>query len=283
MSQSFGATLKEARERKGVSLRQIATATKISVAALESIERNDFSRLPGGIFSRAFVRSYAIEVGLDPDATVQQFLRLVEEERHPADLDDAGAGHRPVAHPPLSRRDSTADFTPEFEFQSRQRIAAVALKLVAISVPVAAAILYLSSRSSTPSPESGMGRPVAEQETVAGPSAQPPPAPAPVADVQPASLAAARPSSEDNGVTIEIAPTGDCWAQLTIDGTVSVSRVLRSGEREARAFHDSAVLQVGDAAACAVLIDGRPARPLGPPRKVRQVRITRQNYPTFLR
>ena len=70
----FGAKLREARERRGISLRQIANATKISVAALEALERNDISRLPGGIFSRAFVRSYAIEVGLDPDKAIQEFI-----------------------------------------------------------------------------------------------------------------------------------------------------------------------------------------------------------------
>src|SRR5881396_4345341 len=70
----FGTKMKRARERRGVSLRQIANATKISVAALEALERNDISRLPGGIFSRAFVRSYAIEVGLDPEATIQEFI-----------------------------------------------------------------------------------------------------------------------------------------------------------------------------------------------------------------
>ena len=64
----FGTKLREARDRKGVSLRAIADATKISVAVLEALERNDESRLPGGIFTRAFVRSYASEVGLDPDA-----------------------------------------------------------------------------------------------------------------------------------------------------------------------------------------------------------------------
>src|SRR5512141_1811096 len=71
---AFGAELREARERKGVSLRQIAAATKISVGALEALERNDISRLPGGIFSRAFVRSYATEIGLDPDETIRKFL-----------------------------------------------------------------------------------------------------------------------------------------------------------------------------------------------------------------
>src|SRR3954463_8977049 len=73
-SGDFGGMLREARERKGVSLRQIADATKISVAVLEALERNDASRLPGGIFSRAFVRSYAAQVGLDPDAAIQAFV-----------------------------------------------------------------------------------------------------------------------------------------------------------------------------------------------------------------
>ncbi len=78
--QDFGATLRAARERKGVSLRQIAEATKISVAVLEGLERNDISRLPAGIFGRAFVRSFAAEVGLDTEAVVQQFTTQFRAE-----------------------------------------------------------------------------------------------------------------------------------------------------------------------------------------------------------
>jgi cytoskeletal protein RodZ len=70
----FGAMLRDARERQGLSLRGIADATKISVRALESLERNDISQLPGGIFSRAFVRAYALEVGLDPEQTIAEFI-----------------------------------------------------------------------------------------------------------------------------------------------------------------------------------------------------------------
>src|SRR6516165_1469029 len=73
-SSGFGGRLRDARERRGVSLRQIANATKISVGVLEALERNDISRLPGGIFGRAFVRSYAIEVGLNPEETIQDFI-----------------------------------------------------------------------------------------------------------------------------------------------------------------------------------------------------------------
>ena len=70
----FGARMRRMREERGVSLRQIADTTKLSVGALEALERNDISRLPGGIFSRGFVRSYAVEVGLDPEQTVREFL-----------------------------------------------------------------------------------------------------------------------------------------------------------------------------------------------------------------
>jgi hypothetical protein len=70
----LGSKLRDARERRGLSLRQIANTTKITVAALDALERNDVSRLPGGIFSRAFVRSFAIEVGLNPEEAIQEFI-----------------------------------------------------------------------------------------------------------------------------------------------------------------------------------------------------------------
>lgn len=86
----FGMTMKRLREERGVTLRQIADATKLSFAALEALERNDISRLPGGIYTRAFVRSYAIEVGLDPEQTVRDFL-----VQFPHDSVTAGSPHAP--------------------------------------------------------------------------------------------------------------------------------------------------------------------------------------------
>src|SRR5215468_11440286 len=86
----FGRKLREAREQRGLSLRQIASATKISLLTLEALERNDVARLPGGIFSRAFVRSYALEVGLDPEATIQEFVAQFPH-------DSVTAGHQTTA------------------------------------------------------------------------------------------------------------------------------------------------------------------------------------------
>ena len=66
--------MKRLREERGVALRDIADTTKISVSALEALERNDISRLPGGIFSRGFVRAYAEQIGADPELTIREFL-----------------------------------------------------------------------------------------------------------------------------------------------------------------------------------------------------------------
>ena len=71
----FGPRLREERERRGISLEELAIATKVSVELWEGMERNDFSRWPAGIFARAFVRDYARAIGLDADAVVNDFCR----------------------------------------------------------------------------------------------------------------------------------------------------------------------------------------------------------------
>ena len=70
----FGERMKRLREERGIALRDIAETTKISVSALEALERNDISRLPGGIFSRGFVRAYAEQIGADPEKAVREFI-----------------------------------------------------------------------------------------------------------------------------------------------------------------------------------------------------------------
>jgi cytoskeletal protein RodZ len=308
----FGAQLREARERKGISLRQIAAATKISVAALEALERNDISRLPGGIFSRAFVRSYAIEVGLDPDETVKKFVAHFSGEPAPVagppaggvPVGSAGGPGQPslgsVVAPPAAARAFKAvaargmaaapeGVAEEVEFESRQRMAAVVLKLVIISLPIALTILYVNSRATTPLAQEEEATPADAVEPDERSAPEPAQPEAPAMETAPTQTAGstARPlvatsAGQGTDITIEIAPTSECWVQLTTDGTVALSRVLRPGERESHRFAETAVLQVGDAEACGFFINGRAARPLGRRRQVREVTITPDNYESFL-
>jgi transcriptional regulator with XRE-family HTH domain len=73
---AFGAELRRERERRGLTLEAIAEQTKVSAAHFAGLERADLSRWPSGIFRRAFVRSYALAVGLDPEQTVARFSSL---------------------------------------------------------------------------------------------------------------------------------------------------------------------------------------------------------------
>ncbi|HEY3092204.1 MAG TPA: helix-turn-helix domain-containing protein [Vicinamibacterales bacterium] len=119
----FGSRMRQVREQRGVSLRQIAEHTKISVSALEALERNDISRLPGGIFSRAFVRSYAAEIGADPEQTVRDFL-----SQFPHDSVTAGSPHVLIDEGSRGRR----------------RLDSRAVMILGTLVLVAAAILFWS-------------------------------------------------------------------------------------------------------------------------------------------
>ena len=68
MITDIGGRLRDARVGRGMSLRDAAQRTKLSIATLEAIERNDFERLPGGMYRKAYLRSVAAEVGVDPAA-----------------------------------------------------------------------------------------------------------------------------------------------------------------------------------------------------------------------
>jgi transcriptional regulator with XRE-family HTH domain len=72
-SRTLGEKLRAAREARGLSLEAIAQSTKIGAPLLASLERGDCSRWPGGVYSRAYVRTFAQAVGLDPRAIADEF------------------------------------------------------------------------------------------------------------------------------------------------------------------------------------------------------------------
>jgi hypothetical protein len=96
MRESFGARLRQRRERQKIALITIADETKINLSLLEALERDDLSHWPVGIFRRAFVRAYAHAIGLEPDVVVREFLTVhpdpIEDSAGEANGDDRAAG-----------------------------------------------------------------------------------------------------------------------------------------------------------------------------------------------
>ena len=72
-STPFGEHLKRERELRGVSLDEIAAATRIKTNFLEALEDGRWSELPGGAFNRGFIRATARFLGLDEDAMLAEY------------------------------------------------------------------------------------------------------------------------------------------------------------------------------------------------------------------
>jgi cytoskeletal protein RodZ len=82
----FGEGLRQQRERRGISLDDVAISTRISLRHLHALESDRFGELPGGVFNRGIVRSYAQACGLDAEGTVQNFLMAMREHGLSTDL-----------------------------------------------------------------------------------------------------------------------------------------------------------------------------------------------------
>ena len=85
----LGGTLRAQRERRGITLDALAASMKLNRSLLADLERNDVSRWPPGIYRRAFIRQYAMLVGLSPEVVLQQFYILFSEPREPQRLPTA--------------------------------------------------------------------------------------------------------------------------------------------------------------------------------------------------
>ena len=139
---TFGPVLRAARERKGVTLKQLATETKLSVELWEDLEDNNLSRWPKRIFARSYVRDYALRVGLDADEVVNEFCRLFPEWgdrraerviREKAQIIAHDLEWEDLPSPPNRRsNDKVVAAAPGFLVRNRTRIIGVGLDLSAM-------------------------------------------------------------------------------------------------------------------------------------------------------
>jgi cytoskeletal protein RodZ len=286
----FGTFLRQAREKRGISLQQVSVTTKISARVLDALERNDPSKLPGGIFSRAFVRSYAREVGLEPELTVANFVAAFPEE--------SGAGDMPSA---------TTVEDAEI-FQSRRRVATTLVRLSVISlVVVVLGLIYVTMWGSKAKPAPSVSESGAVQR-LRPPAATQQDTPAPARAIQPEAAAgvpeqATAPPSlstppqpdvtaggpvdsavgQDGLLVVGIVASDLCWLSVTVDGNRFLARNLQAAERLEYRVRTRMTMTAGNASALTVTLNGKPARPLGGPGQVVTTTITAGTYQSLLR
>jgi len=91
----FGQELREQRESRGISLDDVSVSTRVSMRHLQALEGDRFTELPGGVFNRGIVRSYAMCCGMDVDDTVRRFQDAMRA--HGLDTDNRDDDWRELA------------------------------------------------------------------------------------------------------------------------------------------------------------------------------------------
>jgi len=293
----YGEYLRREREMRGVSLEEISTATKISIRFLQAIENEELSKLPGGIFTRSFVRTYARYLGLD-------------EERVLADCQLAGQ-----QKPEVDIRRITAN-------RARPNGAASRTRLIAfLMAGVLLAIGYALFRHSRRVMEQQSSTPMVIPQSTTAPGTNPPPTAAPAQPSTPAqpgnnpSLSAtsasptagattapgtlqggppspgAKANPPNQSVTseatsavaahtdlvLQVAATERVWVAVDADGKTVLQKVLNPNEVENLKALDSFDVTIGNAQGVVLTLNGETLKPLGRRGEVKSIHLTRDD------
>ena len=247
--------LREARERRGVSLRELANTTKIALRVLEALERNDISHLPGGIFGRGFVRSYALGVGLDPETAIQAFIAQFPH-------DSVTVGH------PTTQQHEDND-----AIESDRRTATTFMWLVGVSVLILGVLLYFSTVG-RPMPSPAPGGTVA-----AGPPSS---SSASAASAPPALGVPLDAAGAVDRLTVVLSATRACVVSVTADGAKVVDDRLAPGDGRTLEVRRELLLTVNDGEAITMTLNGLVARPLGKTGEPVALRLDLINFRNYL-
>jgi cytoskeletal protein RodZ len=244
---TLGEELKHRREERDITLADISEATRIGTRFLKAIESDNFSVLPGGIFTRSFIRAYAKQVGMDEDealALYQQQTASPSAEPQPSQqsqTDQRGRQAVFVEHPvrpsaePRARRSEPMAFRASPTRTSWPTIIIAGGIALFVVIIVLALVKQLNRASSeTPSQPAQQAQsntspqptpPAATQQTQ--PASQPTegqPAPPP----QPATVPQGEPLVAKVEATID-----NCSIQYWIDDAAKPTSILvRKGESQ---------------------------------------------------
>jgi len=252
----IGAQLRQAREARGLTIDAISRSTRVQPRILSAIEQNDSLSLPPRPYGRGFVRSYASEVGLDPELTVRDFFSQFAPLQP---MPSAGAAE--IARPtPKWRERSLEDPVPRGWVWTSALVLAYAI--------VGALVITAGRWAFQPAQESGT---VGTSGTVAT-------APAPVvAQARPA--APPTPAPPASVVRVNLEAQRPVWVTAVVDGTRVVYRTLQPGERVDLNGTREITVRAGDAGAIVWQVNGRPAAPMGQSGEVRTERVSVPDAP----
>ena len=257
----FGNSFKSARESQGLKLEEIAQETRISARFLRAIEEEKFRDLPGGLFNRGFIRTYAKRLGIDAEQSVSEYKALVKE----ANADESETLTK------VSLENSEGHVLP-----------------IAIGTLVVLVVLFYVFASDPGVPTEAAAPRLEESEVSARREPAPIPQPAPETLERinlPARIATPVPPTAqteltDNatGFDVRIDVHNDTWVSVQSDGEAVVEGViLGAGTTRRYSANEALELTIGNAAGLTLSINGREVPTLGRDGQVRILTITPNN------
>ena len=254
MAASLGEKLREAREARGYTLREVADQTRISVRYLESMEADDYKDLPGGVFNKGFIKSYARFVGVDETEAINDYAQLMNQQ----------GGAEAGDNSPISRRREV--FVGD---EPRRPVLTIVLALVILGLltwGVIAALQWYQNRNNQVAANA--------TATPAAANSNPAPTPAPT----PIPVAA-------NGLNVQLkAGNEDISVTATADGTRQNIYLKAGAMRELQAENEVKLVYAKTRAkALQMTINGQPARvQTESPKNAVEMVINRENVSQIL-
>ena len=242
------ARLRLAREQKGLSQRQVAEATKLSVRAIELLEKGSLSGLPQGIYRKSIVKAVAREVGLNPDQLLTEFATVFPDD--------------------LPATPSVVIEEPKAATSFNQ-----VLTLVSAALPMIAGVIYFALPM-TRAMVSESPRPTIQERRLAPSRAEI----VPVGGFKDTPVASVRPVP----VVVTLTISSRCQLRVVADGNEILGRTMEQGETVPIELGEELLLLGDNAAAVQFSINGQAGRQLGEPGDVLSTRIGRDDYQDFL-
>jgi cytoskeleton protein RodZ len=302
----FGDYLRREREMRGVTLEEISAATRISIRFLEAIEGEELSKLPGGIFTRSFVRTYARYLGLDEERVLTD-CQLAGRQKPEVDIRRIAANRAHQNGTALRTRVIglavaavlLAGGYALFRHSRRVREQRVSAPIVVPpSAPAATTTNPPANPSASTNPPANVpavqppastppeSNPTQTASTASPGSTTAPAAPqgapsSPGAKAKPAGQSAASqtppavPSLSD--LALQVTATERAWVAVDADGKTVLQKVLNPNEVENLKAHDTFDVTVGNASGIVLTLNGETLKPLGRRGEVKSVHLTRED------
>lgn len=284
----LGQQLKQAREARGLTLYQAEEATHIRRVFLEALEEGRFADLPGGVYARGFVKSYANYLGLDG----QELVRLYRET----------AGSAPMALPPILNE-------PLFHRPRAGRLVWVAVIVGLMAVlgwflydqlaPTIGSMTFWPPdlsflRPATLPQPSPTAAPTATPTVVPSPTAtldvtEPTAPPIPTntvaaltvatATLQPPTPTVSAPITKE-AIVVEVNVSAPTYLEVRLDGVADYVGILQRGESRTWTADARVELRVGNAGGVTLRVNDVPVPSLGQTGQVVDVVYTPDTLPT---